>query len=218
MFVKSIFLVIFGYFLGSIPSGYLAGRWIKGIDLRRMGSGTVSGSMVWEHVARWAVFPVGIFDVLKAAFPVWLGLRLNVPEYAAGFAGLAAVAGHNWPVYLGFTGGRGLSSFLGVLLVLFPWGFPWRLVFLGIGFLLGDSAPWALASLVLLPVFNFLMDGPALVYWAAVFMVVLTVAKRLEANRRSLPEHKKERWKVLLRRLFLDRDIPSHQEWINRRF
>ena len=54
-----VLLLLFGYLLGSIPSGYLAGKWIKGIDLRNYGSGTVSGSMVWEHVARWAVVPVG---------------------------------------------------------------------------------------------------------------------------------------------------------------
>ncbi len=56
-------LLLFGYLLGSIPSGYLAGKWIKGIDLREYGSGTVSGSMVWEHVAKWAVVPVGLFDI-----------------------------------------------------------------------------------------------------------------------------------------------------------
>jgi len=58
-----VLLLVFGYFLGSIPSGYLAGKWVKGIDLRNYGSGTVSGSMVWEHVSKWAVFPVGIFDI-----------------------------------------------------------------------------------------------------------------------------------------------------------
>ncbi len=63
-----IFLLLFGYFFGSIPSGYLAGKWIKGIDLRQYGSGTVSGSMVWEHVAKWAVVPVGLLISLKAHF------------------------------------------------------------------------------------------------------------------------------------------------------
>jgi glycerol-3-phosphate acyltransferase PlsY len=58
-----IFMVLFAYLLGSISSGYLAGKWIKGIDLREYGSGTCSGSMVWDHVAKWAVFSVGIFDI-----------------------------------------------------------------------------------------------------------------------------------------------------------
>ena len=216
MFIQSLSLILFGYLLGSIPSAYLAGKWIKGIDLREYGSGTVSGSMVWEHVARWAVFPVGIFDLLKAAFPAWLGIRLGLGEPVAVAAGLAAVVGHNFPIYLGFTGGRGLGSFLGVLLVVFPWGFPWMLAFLAVGYLLGDSAPWALASLVLLPLFNHWMGGPAIVYWAAAFMVPFTILKRLEATRRPLPPDQKERRAVLLRRIFLDRDIASHKEWISR--
>ena len=97
MIVYSILLAVAGYLIGSIPTSYLAGRWARGIDIREYGSGTVSGSMAWEHVAHWSIVPVGLFDILKAALPVWLGIRLGVGEVAATFAGLAAVAGHNWP-------------------------------------------------------------------------------------------------------------------------
>jgi glycerol-3-phosphate acyltransferase PlsY len=132
-------------------------------------------------------------------------------------AGLAAVAGHNWPVFFRFTGGRGLGTFMGLLLVIFPWGFPWMLGFLALGWLLGDSAPWALASLVTLPLFAHLVTGPDMVTLAAGVMLFFTLAKRLEANRRPLPPPGPERRRVLLRRLFLDRDIASHAEWIKRR-
>lgn len=209
-------LILSAYLLGSIPSAYFAGKWIKGIDLRQHGSGTVSGSMVWEHVAWWAIVPVGVFDIFKAALPTWLGLKLGLGEGVALAAGIAALVGHNWPLYLGFTGGRGLSPFLGTITVLYPWGFVWMLAFLAIGYLLGDSAPWAMASLVLLPVFVLLMGGPSVLHGAAAAMVLLTIIKRLEANRRPLPEEKIQRRKVLLRRLFFDRDIRSHQEWIRR--
>jgi len=63
-----VFLLFAGYLAGSIPTAYLAGRWIKGIDLRNYGSGTVSASMVWEHVAKWAVVPVGLLIFSKARF------------------------------------------------------------------------------------------------------------------------------------------------------
>ena len=216
MIVKSALLVVAGYLLGSIPTAYLASRWLKGIDLRRYGSGTVSGSMVWEHVTRWAVVPVGLFDVGKAALPAWLGLRLSLGMPAAAAAGLAALAGHNWPLYLRFTGGRGLGCFMGVLLVIFPWGVPWMLAFLAIGWLLGDSAPLALASVLILPLLAAAVDGPAVVAPATGAMLLLTLAKRLEANRRPLPPPGPERWRVILRRIFLDRDIASHPEWIQR--
>ena len=217
MGLPAVVLIVGAYLIGSIPSAYLAGKWVKGIDLRQYGSGTVSGSMVWEHVARWALFPVGIFDIFKAALPTWVGLELGLGDMTAVAAGIAALVGHNWPLYLGFTGGRGLSPFLGTVIVIYPWGFAWLLAFLAIGFFLGDSAPWALAGLVLLPVFNHVMSGPAVLNLAAAAMVIITLIKRLEANRRPLPEDQTERRKVLLRRFFYDRDIRSHQEWLDRR-
>lgn len=217
MIVRSALLIGASYLIGSIPTAYLVSRWVKGIDLRLYGSGTVSGSMVWEHVARWALFPVGLFDLGKAALPAWLGLRLGLGMPVAAAAGLAAAAGHNWPLYLRFTGGRGLGCFLGVLLVIFPWGFPWLLAFLAVGWLLGDSAPWALAGLLALPLFAHIVGGPVVVAPTAAAMLLLTWGKRLEANRRPLPPPGVERRRVILRRLFLDRDIASHSEWIQRR-
>lgn len=209
-------LILGGYLLGSIPTAYLVSRWLKNLDLRRYGSGTVSGSMVYEHVAGWAVVPVGLFDMGKAALPAWLGLQGGLGVPVAAGAGMAAVAGHDWPVFLGFVGGRGLGSFMGILLVLFPWGFPWMLAFLAIGWLLGDSAPWALASLVTLPLLAYLTGGPAIVAALSGVMLLLTLTKRLEANRRPLPPPGRERRRVILRRLLLDRDIVSHADWIRR--
>ena len=214
--LESILLILGGYLLGSIPTAYLVGRLLAKRDLRRYGSGTVSGSMVYEHVARWAVVPVGLFDMAKAAFPAWLALYLEQGLPTAAAAGLAGVAGHNWPIFLRFTGGRGLGAFMGVLVVIFPWGFAWMLVFLAIGWRLGDSAPWALASLITLPIFSYLLDGPSVVAPATGVMLLLTLAKRLEANRRPLPSPGPERRRVILRRLLLDRDIASHSEWIRR--
>jgi glycerol-3-phosphate acyltransferase PlsY len=214
--LESALLVLGGYLLGSIPTAYLVGRWLGKLDLRRYGSGTVSGSMVYEHVARWAVVPVGLFDMAKATVPAWLASYLGLGMPTAAAAGLAAVAGHNWPIFLRFTGGRGLGAFMGVLLVIFPWGFPWMLAFLAAGWILGDSAPWALASLVTLPLFSYLIGGPSVVAPATGAMLLLTLGKRLEANRRPLPSPGAERRRVILRRLLFDRDIASHSEWIGR--
>ncbi len=212
-----LLLSLLAYLLGSIPTSYLAARWSKGIDLRKYGSGTVSGSMLFEHAHRWLIVPVGIVDVLKAALPTWLALRLGMGETAAIATGMCAVAGHNWPIYLGFTGGRGLSPFLGVMLVLFPWGDLWLLVFLAIGFLLGDSAPWALAGLVSLPLLIHFQSGNPALYGMVAAMLVITLIKRLEANRRLLPAEKDLRRRVIWLRLLYDRDIPDHKEWIRRK-
>jgi glycerol-3-phosphate acyltransferase PlsY len=212
----SLLLIIAAYLMGSIPSAYILARWVRGRDLRQYGSGTVSGSMVYEHVARWAVVPVGIFDVAKAAVPAWLALHLGLGLGVAVAAGIAAAIGHNWPIFLKFTGGRGISTFAGLLLVVFPWGIPWVGIPLLVGYLLKDSPPFALFSLITLPFLTGWLDGRPEVIWGTVLMLVITVLKRLEANRRPLPADKKEKRMVLLRRLILDRDIQSHRDWIDR--
>jgi len=215
--LQSALLIAAAYLLGSIPTAYLAGRWLKGIDIRSYGSGTVSGSTVYEQVARWAVIPVGLFDVAKAALPAWLGLRLGLGQPVAAAAGLAAAVGHNWSMFLRFVGGRGLGCFLGVLLVIFPWGIPWLLGSMAVGRLLGSTAEWALASVALLPLFTYVVGGSSVAVCTGAAMLLLTVAKRLEANRRPLPPPGPERRRVLLRRLIFDRDIASHQDWLARK-
>jgi glycerol-3-phosphate acyltransferase PlsY len=187
------------------------------MDLRRYGSGTVSGSMVYEHVHRWLVVPVGILDVAKAAAPAYLGLIMGLGEGGAAAAGLAAMIGHNWPVWLGFTGGRGISTILGLMLVLFPWGDAWLLGFLAIGYALKDSAPWALASVTSMPLLVWYVGGSPAMYWVIPAMLAVMLIKRLEANRRPLPEDPVQRRQVIWLRLIFDRDIADHEAWIRRR-
>jgi glycerol-3-phosphate acyltransferase PlsY len=209
-------VIILGYLLGSIPTAYLVGRAVRGIDLRHYGSGTVSGTAVYYHVARPLVVAVGLFDIAKGALPTWLALRLGLELPIAVLAGLAAIVGHNWPVFLSFVGGRGLGTFLGVLLIIFPWGFPWLLIWLTLGRLAKVTAVGALLGLASLPFVMSFTGQPSAVILAALAMVALTAVKRLEANRLPLPAAPQERRRVLWRRLWLDRDVPQKEAWIYR--
>ncbi len=208
-------LMLFGYLLGSVPTAFVAGRALKGLDLREYGSGTVSGTGVYYHVARWAIVPVGLLDIAKAALPAWLGLRVGLA--AAVLGGLAAAVGHVWPLYLGFRGGRGVSPFLGTLLVVFPWGFPWLLVAMAVGRLMRATGVGTLLGIGLLPFLASAAGRPPEVTCGCLAMVVLTVIKRLEANRSPLPAEPEARRRVLLNRLLLDRDTASWEAWMLRK-
>jgi len=214
--VGSLVLIVAGYLLGSVSSTYVVGRWLGRKDLRQYGSGSLGGSMVYEHVGRWAVVPVAVFDIAKAALPVWLGLRLGFGEEVVAAAGLAAAVGHNWSIFLRFRGGRGMATFAGIWLILYPPALLWLGGLLAIGWRLGDSGPWLLVCLLTLPIVARFLGGPGIVGPAAGAMILITLAKRLEADGRPLPPPGPERRKVCLRRVFLDRDVVSHEEWIRR--
>jgi glycerol-3-phosphate acyltransferase PlsY len=217
MIIESFLFIIGGYLLGSVSAAYLAGRWIGGKDLRQYGSGNLGGSMVWEHVGPVAAVVAGLYDLIKAALPAWLALQIGLSMPVAAAAGLAAVAGHCWSVFLGFTGGRGLLSYFGLLLLLiFPWGAVWLAGLTILGHIaVKDSAPFALTALVTMPLLSYFVGGPEIMLPLSAAMLVLALAKRLEANRRPLPPPGPERRKVLLRRMIFDRDIADHQAWID---
>ena len=118
MVVNGIIAIIIGYLLGSIPSAYIAARIVTGKDIRQMGGGNVGARNVLIEVGRGASIAVGIFDVGKGAAAVAIAYWLGVPLLFVLAAGLAAVVGHIWSVYLKFTGGNGLATTIGVLSLL----------------------------------------------------------------------------------------------------
>jgi len=125
-------VLVAGYLLGSIPSGYLAARWLKGIDIRQEGSGSTGATNVLRVVGKGPALVVFAVDVLKGALAVLLakavleplGQPLGQPLGPDGWqidgwivlAGLAGLAGHIWPIWLGWKGGKAVATGLGMLL------------------------------------------------------------------------------------------------------
>ena len=115
-----LFTLLLGYLLGSIPSGFLAGKWCKGIDLRSVGSGSTGATNVLRNVGKGPALVVFLVDVAKGAAAVLLASALtqNNPlnDWIQVLAGLAALAGHIWPIWLGFKGGKAVATGLGLFL------------------------------------------------------------------------------------------------------
>jgi glycerol-3-phosphate acyltransferase PlsY len=110
------FPLILGYLLGSIPSGWIAGRWIKGIDLRELGSGSTGATNVLRQVGKGPALVVFLIDVGKGAAAVLIARALGQGDWIQVLAGLTALAGHIWPVWLGFKGGKAVATGLGMFL------------------------------------------------------------------------------------------------------
>jgi glycerol-3-phosphate acyltransferase PlsY len=88
-------IIILGYFLGSIPTAYVAGRILKGVDIRQIGDGNMGAANVFRRLSPKAGIAVGIVDAGKGALAVLIAQAANIPQVAVLFAGAAAVAGHN---------------------------------------------------------------------------------------------------------------------------
>ena len=123
--------VIVSYLLGSIPSAYIVGRAFKGIDIRKTGSGNMGAMNAIYAVGLLPGLLVGVSDVGKGALAVYLGpllCQLSNPSALALMVvqlicGLVAIAGHNYPIFLGFRrGGRGGATAIGVLFYMIPMG------------------------------------------------------------------------------------------------
>ncbi len=120
------------YLVGSIPFSLLIAWWVKGIDLRKVGSGNVGATNVGRAIGyRWGVVAL-LCDALKGLLPtlflrVWAtpaqsSLQFSLQGHLAVVAGVAAILGHLFPVWLRFRGGKGVATALGVVAILAPWG------------------------------------------------------------------------------------------------
>jgi len=128
--------IICAYLIGSIPSAYIAGRLRKRVDIREVGSRNVGAMNVFYKVGFAPGLLVLAADIGKGAAAVALARWLGVPFIAELFAGVAAVIGHGFPVFLRFRGGRGGATCIGILIFLMPWGIPIYLAIFGLVLLL----------------------------------------------------------------------------------
>ncbi len=120
MWFTWIILIIGGYLLGSLPSAYILVKAKKGLDIRKYGSGNVGSTNAVRVAGTGAGILVFFMDALKGAIPVALAYwMLDLPELAV-CTGLAAFLGHLYPIWLSFSGGKGVAIAIGIAAVLAP--------------------------------------------------------------------------------------------------
>ena len=132
----AITALIAAYLMGSFPMAYVIGRLGKGIDIRQVGTRNMGAMNVFYQVGFWGGVMVLVVDIGKGAAAVALARGLGVPLSVELLAGVMAVIGHGFPVFLRFRGGRGGATCIGILAFLMPWGIPLYLAVFGIVLLL----------------------------------------------------------------------------------
>jgi len=191
-------LVVAGYLCGSIPFGVILTRLLVGVDVRTVGSGNIGATNVARAGGKKVAIPVFILDVVKAVVPILVARRLLAGEpngelWTTGVA-VAALSGHVFPVWLGFNGGKGVATGLGVFFVLEPWaaiaGFAtWIGVYLTIKVSsigsLGGTAVCAIAVFIL-------HGGRSPISWAGLVIAAIIFYRHKENIRRLVTGEEKK--------------------------
>nr|WP_026700969.1 glycerol-3-phosphate 1-O-acyltransferase PlsY [Salibacterium aidingense] len=208
--MELIISVLIAYLLGSISFSYVVAWNIKKIDIRQYGSGNAGATNILRVLGKGPAAAVLSLDVLKGVAAVWIAKWLEMTDFlpvyttvgeieglASALAGAAAILGHNWPVYYGFRGGKGVATTIGVVasLVFFP------AVYVGIVAILSivltryvslGSLIFAIATPVLIGLTKSYYGHPEPYFYLTVIFGILTVWKHRTNVQRLLKgtEHK----------------------------
>lgn len=116
----AILLGLGAYLLGSVPAAYILVYLVKGVDIRTLGTGNVGALNAFQQVGAWGGSLVLLVDAGKGALAVLVPQWAGAPDWAVFLTAPLVVAGHNWPAFLGFRGGKGAAAIFGISLVVVP--------------------------------------------------------------------------------------------------
>jgi len=214
-------LILGAYLLGSVPAAYIVARWSRGIDIRQHGSGNVGTSNVWMLTSKWLAIVVIIFDLGKGMVMVWAAQLMGLGIAQQVTAGLAAIAGHNWPIFLRFSGGRGGLTTLGVALTLpvinnlVPWGIIVFLVMAALSwFIVHDSSLGVGGGIAAMPLVSWGVGEPLPMTLGFLGVFLIMVIRRLTAPKTFFAASVPKR-QLFMNRLLFDRDIRDRKAWIH---
>jgi glycerol-3-phosphate acyltransferase PlsY len=176
--------VVVAYLAGGIPFGYLLVRWKTGEDVRAKGSGNIGATNVLRTTGRWIAVATLALDIAKGVFAVWLTDKLSEgsPVWMS-LAALAVMAGHAYPVFLKFQGGKAVASFVGAFLYLTP--IPMAAALLVFVIVVAATRQISMGSIVAagtLPLAVWLIEHPAPIVILAALLAAGFVIYRHGAN------------------------------------
>jgi acyl phosphate:glycerol-3-phosphate acyltransferase len=189
------------YLVGGIPIGWLLAK-ARGVDVRHLGSGNVGTSNIYRNVDTGLAVVVGPMQFVQGLAPVLVARALGFDVGALVLAGLCAVIGNGWPIWLGFNGGRGIAVATGAVAALSPPALVALLACYAIGAALHEIAEGVLGGFMLLPLAAAVLSGTAVALGCG-GLLILVLLRRLEGVTDDVRRYGSP-WRLVLRRLVRD--------------
>lgn len=217
-------LILASYLLGSVPAAYIAANRSKGIDLREHGSGNVGASNLMRFTSRRMAIPVVVFDFIKGCAILLLAERLGFSLGSQMLVGIAAVCGHNWPIFLRFKGGRGIITTAAVVFsaasanALSSWGNIAIIVIaltavVWVSVLLKRGPTGVLVGVASIPLLAWILNAPLPFVLGCLGLFGIFVVRRLTAPQPVTVDSMNRR-RVLINRLLFDCDVADKEAWV----
>jgi glycerol-3-phosphate acyltransferase PlsY len=182
--MKPVLAAVIAFLVGGIPFGYLLVRWKTGEDVRAKGSGNIGATNVLRTTGRGIAVATLLLDIAKGVFSVWLADKLSDSSpFWMSLAALAVMAGHAYPVFLKFQGGKAVASFIGAFLYLTP--IPMIAALLVFVIVVASTRQISMGSIVAagsLPLATWLIEHPPWIVLLATLAAAVFVIARHAAN------------------------------------
>jgi len=191
-----IFLALFGYLLGSVPTGLILTKFFSATDPRKEGSKNIGATNIFRTAGKGLGILTLLGDAFKGALPVWIAIYWGLPTLWVGIGGLAPLLGHIFPIFLGFKGGKGVATALGVYLVISPVAVLMEfLLFAGIVWKWRYVSLGSITCALTMPVLIAFLRDDSQVYFGLSLIIAALILFRHQANIVRLLSGNENKWK-----------------------
>jgi len=192
-----LFIALFGYLLGSVPTGVLLTKFFSKVDPRKMGSKNIGATNIFRTAGKALGILTLVGDVLKGMIPIGIAIQLGVSDLWIAIAGLSAFLGHIFPIFLGFKGGKGVATALGLYVMISPTAvlieflhfavivWRWRYVSLG-----------SICCATTIPILIAFFRSDSQAYFILSVIIVALILYRHQSNISRLLEGTESKWKT----------------------
>jgi len=190
------FVAIFGYLSGSIPTGLILTKFFSKVDPRKIGSQNIGATNIYRTAGKTLGVLTLVFDVLKGSIPIGIAIWLNLPDLWIVISGLSPFLGHVFPIFLGFKGGKGVATALGIYLMISPisvlialllfFGIVWKWRYISLGSIVCSAT---------IPILIAFFRSDSKAYFILSVLIAALISYRHQTNISRLLEGTENKWK-----------------------